>query len=139
MTAADVAGVRPRQVYRWPQNDPAFKALYEQCRVEACDRILGETHRRGVKGWLEPVYQGGKRVGVIRKYSDACLMSLLKARLPAFRNRREISKDDRPIFSDPDKMSDAELRVQFELAAKALGYVIVRAPVAVEIDEKSAR
>ena len=92
-----------------------------------------------MKGWLEPVYQGGKRVGVIRKYSDACLLSLLKARHPAFRDRKEIKGDDRPLFGDPNQMSDAELRVQFELAAKALGYVIVPAPMAVEIDEKSAR
>ena len=126
-------------MYRWLQNDREFKALYEQCGVEALDCILGEMHRRGVTGWLHPVYHGGKRVGEIRKYSDACLLSLLKARLPAFRNRREIPRDGGPLFSDPDQMSDAELRVQFELAAKALGYVIVPAPVAVEIDEKSAR
>ena len=44
-----------------------------------------------------------------------------------------------PLFSDPNQTSDAELRVQFELAAKALGYVIVPAPVAAEIDEKSAQ
>ena len=67
-------------------------------------------------------------MGVLRKYSDACLLSLLKAQLPAFRNRREIPRDGGPLFSDPDQMSDAELRAQFELAAKALGYVIVAKP-----------
>ena len=34
VTTADVAGVRPRQVYRWLQNDPAFKALYEQAGLK---------------------------------------------------------------------------------------------------------
>ena len=143
VTAAAAAGVRPRQVYRWVQNDPTFKQLYDECFREAIDQTLAEVVRRGQKGWLEPVYQGGQRVGVIRKYSDNCLLSLAKARLDGFKDRREITgKGGQPLFGDPHQMSDAELRVPFELAAKALGYVIVakpELPAADEIDEKGVR
>jgi hypothetical protein len=50
--------------------------------VLAVGALEDEALRRAVEGVEEPVYQGGKQVGVIRKYSDALLMFLLKAARP---------------------------------------------------------
>ena len=38
---------------------------------------------RGVEGWDEPIFQGGKQVGVKRRYSDASLRMLMQARTRA--------------------------------------------------------
>jgi hypothetical protein len=48
--------------------------------------------RRALVGWKEPVYQGGKEVGTIRKFSDNLLIFLLKGKRPeVFRERHELT------------------------------------------------
>jgi hypothetical protein len=57
---------------------------------------------RGVKGILRPVYQGGRKVGSVREYSDAAAIFLLKGRAPAkYRERFEhTGKDGGPMRLD---------------------------------------
>ena len=54
------------------------------------DAVEAEIRRRGVEGWDEPVFQGGKRVGVIRRYSDRMLEILAKAHRPKFRENTRV-------------------------------------------------
>jgi hypothetical protein len=42
-----------------------------------------EAKRRACNGVLKPVFQGGKKVGVVREYSDTLLIFLLKCWHPA--------------------------------------------------------
>jgi len=73
------------------RNHPAFVELYGvavECQKAILQHIrVNELHKRGVEGWLEPVFYKGKRVGVVRKKSDKMLELALKA-------------------EDPDKYSD---------------------------------
>ena len=47
---------------------------------DAMDPLEEEARRGGHDGVLEPVYQGGRKVGTIRKYSDHLLMMFLKGK-----------------------------------------------------------
>jgi len=54
------------------------------------DLLEEKARRRGYDGVVEPVYQGGKEVGTIRKHSDHWLMVFLRAkRRESFSERTE--------------------------------------------------
>lgn len=81
-------------MYDWVREDAAFSAAYLEATEDAGDRCEAEVHRRAVEGWDEPVYQGGKRVGTIRKYSDRLLELRVKALRPdKYRERIEHTGD----------------------------------------------
>lgn len=80
--AARKAGVGRQTVYDWRKADPDFALAWNQAVDIGTDALEDEAQRRGKDGVEEPVYQGGKQVGVVRKYSDTLLIFLLKARRP---------------------------------------------------------
>lgn len=89
-----LAGVSRQTVYRWIHSDPAFGARYREAEAEVCDQICDELRRRGVEGWLEPVFWAGKPVlddagepVMVRRYSDRCLKLLAQIRLPEYRRQ----------------------------------------------------
>lgn len=77
-----ILGLVPRTVYHWLKGDPDFKEEFELVRGFATVLLEDEATRRGVYGVDEPVFQGGKLVGYVRKYSDYLLGMLLKANAP---------------------------------------------------------
>lgn len=84
-----------RHVYDWLEDDPAFAEAFGHSRERAVDLAEQELRRRGIAGYEKPVYQGGKHVGTIREYSDACLIFYLKGRRKdVFGEKREISGPD---------------------------------------------
>lgn len=75
-------------------------ALNWDAAVEAgTDRLEDAGMRRARDGVLEPVFQGGRRVGLIRRYSDSLLPFMLKGRRPEkFKDRVEqTGKDGQPL------------------------------------------
>jgi hypothetical protein len=90
-------------VYLWlnDQAEITFRELYEMACKEALGALEDEAVRRAYEGVLKPVYQGGKKVGNIKEYSDTLLIVLLKARAPEkYKDRvhKEITgKDGAPI------------------------------------------
>jgi hypothetical protein len=88
--AAQSAGVGRQTVQDWRRNDPVFVDLMTHAHEDALDLLEEEARRRGHDGVLEPVYQGGHKVGEIRKYSDHLLMMFLKGkRRESFSERTE--------------------------------------------------
>lgn len=101
--AANAVGLASRQShYDWmaaddvaadydaadPGSEPGpYRVAFEAARDEAADRLEMEARRRAEEGWQEPVYQGGKLVGLKRKYSDRLLLALLEAHHPKFGKR----------------------------------------------------
>lgn len=80
--AARAAGVGRSTVYQWQEHDEDFAAAFREAEILARDAVDEEIHRRGVLGWDDPVYQGGARVGTIRKFSDTLLIFLAKGLMP---------------------------------------------------------
>lgn len=72
--AAHAVGIDRRTHYYWKERDPEyfekFKDATAEYREHLCENIETEIYRRGHDGVDKPVYQGGKRVGTVREYSD---------------------------------------------------------------------
>lgn len=109
--ACRIAGISRTLVYEWRAHDPDFAARYKLAREDADDVIRGEIHRRGVDGWDEPVYQGGQKVGVIRRYSDNMLKLLAQSRMQEYRDKLDVTSGNEAlgahgsiekIINDPD-------------------------------------
>lgn len=77
--AVDIGRIR---VWEWMREDPLFVEAFKRAWEVASDLMEDEMIRRGVEGVLEPVFQGGKLVGSIRRHSDVLLMFALKANKP---------------------------------------------------------
>jgi hypothetical protein len=99
--AAEAAGVSRACAYLTRQNDDAFAKAWEEAEEVAADRLEAEAWRRGVEGIEEPVISLGKVVQgadgeplIIRRYSDAVLLALLRAHRPEkYRERSSVEID----------------------------------------------
>lgn len=88
--AVKAAGVARSTAYEWRENDPAFAAAWASAEETATDALEAEARRRAIDGWDEPVFQGGKDVGTIRRYSDRMLEILLKGHRHRFRENSKV-------------------------------------------------
>lgn len=93
--ACTTIGICYNTMYRWREGSPAFKRAFDLCMEEGkarlIDQLQREAFRRGHDGVEEPVFFMGKEVAKVRKYSDALLTSMLKAKVPDFRDRLEMA------------------------------------------------
>jgi len=91
-TASKAARVGRATVYQWQEHEPEFALAMRQADVQATEVLEKEAWRRAERGVAEPVYQHGKQVGTIQRYSDQLLMFLLRARAPErYRDRVDLS------------------------------------------------
>lgn len=119
--AAQAAGVPRRTAYNWYADDGDFAAAWDDAKEEATDAMEAEALRRGVEGITKPVFQGGRRVGDIREYSDTLLVIMLKANRPAkYRERYEVSgPNGGPItHADLKDCTDVDLIAEVEAIAR---------------------
>lgn len=92
--AAEAAGCDRSSHYYWMEHDPEYPALFTEAAHRANDSLEREALRRAVEGIEKPVYQGGKKVGSIREYSDTLLIFLMKGAIPSkYRDRVDVSFD----------------------------------------------
>jgi len=105
------ADIAKSTVHNWRKADPEFNTAVERAIEEACDLLEDEAVRRGVHGVEEPVFQGGKQVGLIRKYSDTLLMFILNGRRPeCFKHRHEhTGAGGKPLIPTVRELTDDEL------------------------------
>lgn len=86
--SAQAARIGRTAVYEHRNQDPAFRAAWDEAVETACDALEAEAWRRAKDGVRKPVYQGGEKVGEVREYSDTLLIFLLKGHRPErFRER----------------------------------------------------
>ena len=81
-TAAKAVGVNRSAVYKWQEHVPGFPEAMRAADLQATEVLEKEAWRRAREGFAEPVYQHGKLVGTVQRYSDALLIFLLKGRAP---------------------------------------------------------
>ncbi len=106
--ACRLAGVGRRTVYDHREADPEFAKAWDEALDESADLLVLEARRRAYDGTDEPVVWQGSLSGVwvdpngtvvsadtpgaklvpltVKKYSDALLMFLIKARRPEYRD-----------------------------------------------------
>ena len=100
--SAVLAGVNRKTTYRWRRDDQTFSKAFEEAKEEVLESFEAEARRRAIEGTDEPVYQGGKLAGTIRRFSDVLLIFMLKSLKP------EKYRDSYDHFSNTPNASDAE-------------------------------
>ena len=94
--AAVAAGIDVKTGYNWRHDakDVAFQAAVQMAGRTFVEAAEGELWRRGVDGHLEPVYQGGKLVGYIRRYdTTACIFMLKSVRPDRYRDHAKATHE----------------------------------------------
>lgn len=72
-----------QRMYLARESDEDFATLWDEAITAGIENAEQELYRRAVEGVDEPIFYRGERVDTLRRYSDALLMFLLKARMPA--------------------------------------------------------
>jgi AcrR family transcriptional regulator len=90
--SAEAAGVARSAVYRWRDDDAAFKAAWVEAYEIGADTLEDEAIRRGRDGVEKPLAHQGVLTGaVVTEYSDRMLEIMLKARRPSiYRDRASV-------------------------------------------------
>lgn len=97
--ACRVAKINRSTAYLHRKDSEDFRAAWTEAVEIAVGLLEDEAWRRAREGVLEPVYQGGKLVGKVHKYSDTLLIFLLKAHNPAkYRENINITSEDVPLL-----------------------------------------
>lgn len=119
--AVVLAGTSRTRVYELRKVDEDFRAAWDEAENNASDKLEAEAWRRAVDGVQEPLVSAGKIIRdddgnpvAIRRYSDAILTLLLKARRPEkFRERSSVEMSG--PSGKPIEVSDARQRISTEL------------------------
>lgn len=96
--AAALAGCHRQRFYELRDQDDDFRAAWEDAYEQGADVVRDEIRRRAVEGWEEPVFQQGKLVGHVRKYSDRLLELEAKRRDPAYRDSVKVEGGEPVTF-----------------------------------------
>lgn len=83
--SAAAINVSRNAVYVLRAADEAFAAEWDDAVEEATDTLETEARRRALDGWDEPVFWQGEICGVVRKYSDRLLETMLRANRAKYR------------------------------------------------------
>jgi hypothetical protein len=99
--AAAGAGIGRQHAYATREKNADFAACWNEAIETAVDEFESETCRRAFGGISRPVYQGGKRVGFVREYSDQLAALMLKAHRPQkYREVVEMTATFKPAWPD---------------------------------------
>ena len=129
--AVEIAGTSRTRVYELRKRNPGFAAAWGEAEERAADALEAEAWRRAVAGVPEPIVSAGKVVRdddgrpiAIRRYSDALMIALLKARRPErFKDRAVVEHDITDNLAD---RLDAGRR---RALAASTGGTVTRLPV----------
>lgn len=74
--ACQVVGKSTTSAYKARERVRGSRNRWDEAVDASRPSIESEVRRRAVEGWDEPIFQGGKQVGVRRRYSDTLLKAL---------------------------------------------------------------
>lgn len=101
--AAAAIGIDKSTPHQWLADHPELREQYDKAMAEALEQaaenLMAEVTRRGQEGILEPVFYKGRKVGLVRKYSDTLLMFRLNAMGHGTR-QSAVSFDAARLFTD---------------------------------------
>jgi hypothetical protein len=125
------AGISNTSAYRARKKSAAFARAWERSLAKAAPTIEQAAYERAVLGWEEPIVQGGKVVGVKRRYSDSLLRMLLQRHV-AGRGWVEGNPMPPPLSANQPVLDGTAARA----AAAAGGFYASRADLEAEHEEQ---
>ncbi len=135
--SAQLAGVSRTAMYERRAIDPELAKAWDDAVEQATDALEKEARRRALDGVDKPIYFQGKKVDLIKEYSDPLLMFMLRGHRPA--KYRETAQ----ALPPPDKAPTLNVIVlarQVSLAARLLDNNLLQGVteplVAIEVDDK---
>lgn len=114
--AAQAANIERSTAYDRRNSNEVFAVLWDDAMEQAADLLEAEARRRAYDGWDEPVYgrlagkdAGEGQIGLVRKYSDSLMQTLLRGAKPEkYRDRQQIEHTGElvKVYAgfDPDKV-----------------------------------
>lgn len=112
-----VVGVTSKTLQEHRSKFPEFNEAMKDVQEVWYDNAEREVYARGVEGWNEPVYQGGKKVGNKKMKSDACLLFLLKGRRRDVYGDKLAVNQSTSITLTPDKALEIAAQRQESIIA----------------------
>lgn len=125
--AAVIAGRSSRQIRRYAEADPDFAEAISDAHAEYWALFRSCVADRLQWGVVQPVYQGGVRVGSIRRYQDATAVGLLMRYDPQIADKPQRIIHERGGEGSEAELdfsrfdSDEEIETFLRLHRKALG------------------
>lgn len=116
--ACGAAGISRQTAYERRKVDELFAAAWEDVEAMATERMEAEARRRAVDGWIEreefEIDDDGELhpTLTVRKFSDALLMFLLKARRPDTYRERHLHEHQGDVEVNLNLVTDHDLREQ---------------------------
>lgn len=95
--SAKAAKLNKSNFYLLYKRDQKFAEAWDEAIRVSKHSLHDEALRRAVEGVQKPVYQGGKKVGTIREYSDTLLIFMIK-----LRDKEARALDNVTVRGDPD-------------------------------------
>ncbi len=108
--SAEIAHIERATHYNWLKADQQYVDAFQQAHEKAIDTLESEARRRAVEGVEKPVYQGGRKVGVVREYSDVLLIFLMKGANPG-KYRENVKHQHRHRHDHKHEVSQVEQSV----------------------------
>jgi len=105
--AAQVAGVKPAQHYRWLAASPAYWERFRELQEDLIWRLQDKVVELAMDGWEEPVLYRGRVCGTIQHQSDRLLIFFLEAVKPEwqrYRNQRLAGVEASPVAGTASAM-----------------------------------
>lgn len=84
--AARACKIDRKTLWRWRRDIDGLDDQLAEAYREGTDSLVEVARCRGKDGWLEPIYQGGEKVGEKRLYDSSLLQMIIRKREPAFRD-----------------------------------------------------
>ena len=130
--AIEKEGISKRHFYRHVSNNPELATRFKEAQLQRdkvrnakrIEEAEAELARRGIDGWEEPVFDiKGNHCGNKRRYSDACLIFMLKSLKPeVFADRPQaLIQNNVTISPKEEKEVLAEWRQRLGAAAEPPG------------------
>lgn len=96
--SAELAGIKPRQHYRWLEN-PKYAEAFKRASVVAAQWLEDKAVEGAHDGWEEPVFYQGQPCGTVRRFDLGMRQMLLRGAKPEkYRQSTELTgKDGGPI------------------------------------------
>lgn len=115
--SAQIAGVSRTAMYERRAIDPELAKAWDDAVEQATDALEKEARRRALDGVDKPVYFQGKKVDLIKEYSDPLLMFMLRGHRPHKYRERVV---ETPKQIDKPAINVIVLARQVSLAARLL-------------------